>query len=102
MSNKTEIFLCRDNTDRVRVAHATTPALNTDYAVAFVKNTQPDGLTDTPLETLVNVFLPVGAAEVGLRFREAEGIDAAVEVSVSRGRPISGDHNDGAHGAVLG
>ena len=101
MSRKTQVFLSRDNTNGISVAHSTTPALNTDYAVTLVENTQSDSLANTPLETLVNIFLPVGAAEVRLGFWEFEWIHATIQMSVSRRTRISGDHNDRADRAVL-
>jgi hypothetical protein len=101
MSRKTQVFLSRNNTNGVSVAHSTTPALNTDYAVTLVENTQPDSLANTPLETLVDIFLPIRAAEVRLGLWEFERIHATVEMSVSRRSCIPGDHDDRADRAVL-
>lgn len=101
MASKAKVLLSRDNANRVRVAHPTTPSLNTDDAVAFVEDAQFDSFADTPLETLVNILLPIRAAEVRLWLWEVEGVDATVQMSVSSCRRISGDHDDGANWAVL-
>jgi hypothetical protein len=102
MSSETQVLLSRDNANGVRVAHATTPSLNTDHTVAFVEDTQLDGLTNTPLQALVDIFLPVRATEIRLWLREVEGIDTTVQMSVSSGRWVSGDHDDRADRAVFG
>jgi hypothetical protein len=84
------------------MAHAAAPALDTNHGVAFGEHAQLDGLTDAPLETLIDVFLPVDAAEVRLGFWEMEGVDAAIEVSVARSGGIPSDHDDRADWAILG
>ena len=84
------------------MAHAAAPALDTDNAVAFAEDAEFGGLADAPLETAVDVFLPVGAAEVRFGLGEAEGVDAAVEVGVAGRDGVAGHHDDGADGAVLG
>lgn len=61
---------------------ASTPALNTDNVVTVVQNAQFDGLKKTPLETAVDIFLPISIGEVGLLLRVYEGIDTTVEVGI--------------------
>jgi hypothetical protein len=99
---QSEILLSRNNADCVGVALTTAPALNTDDGLALLENTQLDGLADTPLETTVDILLPVGATEVRLGLREMEGIHATVQVRVARGRLIASDHDDRTDRAVLG
>ena len=64
------------------MAHPTTPALNTNHLIAFAQDLQLDGLLDTPLETVVNILLPILFIEVWLPLWEKERIDATVEVGV--------------------
>lgn len=69
-------------TERVRVAHSTAPALHAHDRIALVQHTQVDGVLDAPLEATVDVLLPWHLSEVGLRLVEEEGIHATVEVGV--------------------
>lgn len=62
------------------MALAPSPALNANYEVALGQDAQFDSLRYAPFETLVHVLLPIGVLEIGLRFREQEGIDSAVKV----------------------
>lgn len=48
------------------MALAATPALNTNNVVAFAQQTELDGLKNTPLQTTIDIFLPVRLVEVGL------------------------------------
>jgi len=57
---------------------------------------------ETPLDTTINVLLPVDFGEVRLGLGKEKRVYATVEMSISRGGRIPGDHDDGAHGAVLG
>lgn len=102
MSNKTKVLLSRHNANGVCIAHTSTPSLNTDDTVTLVEDAQLDGLANAPLETLVNILLPVRAAEIRLRLWEVEGINATIQMGVSSGRWISGDHDDGTDWAVFG
>ena len=61
---------------------AATPALNTDDVVAFAQHAQLDGLKNTPLETTIDIFLPVCLLKVGLLFWEIEWVDTTVEVGI--------------------
>ena len=61
---------------------APTPALNTDNVITFVQNAQLDGLEKTPLETAVDIFLPISIGEVRLLLRVYEGVDTTVEVGI--------------------
>lgn len=60
------------------------PSLNTDDIVAFAQDTELDGLGDPPLETSVDVLLPIVFVEIRLRLFEQERIDSAIEVRVLR------------------
>jgi len=64
------------------VTHASSPSLYTDYRLALTENAEVDGVLDTPLDTLVNIFLPWVLLEVGLLLGEVEGVDATVEVRI--------------------
>lgn len=61
---------------------ASTPALNADNVITFVQNAQLDRLEKTPLETAVDIFLPISIGEVGLLLRVYKGIDTTVEVRI--------------------
>lgn len=91
-----------DNAQGVGVAHTTLPALDDDDGVALSQSAKLDSVSDSPLDTLVNIFLPVDSLKVGLLLRIQERINATVQVAESRGGGVSGDHEDGADGAVLG
>lgn len=84
------------------MAQSTSPSLNANDCVALLEHVQADGVLDAPLEAVVDVLLPWSGLEVGLLHVVVEGVDAAVEVGVSRGTAVAGDHDDGADGAVLG
>jgi hypothetical protein len=99
---QSEILLSRDDTDGVGVTLTTAPALDTNDRLTLLENTQLDGLADTPLETTVNILLPVGATEVRLRLGKVERIHATIEVRIARGRLVASDHDNGTDGTVLG
>lgn len=61
---------------------ASTPALNADNVITFVQNAQLDRFEETPLETAVDIFLPISIGEVGLLLRVYEGIDTTVKVRI--------------------
>lgn len=61
---------------------AATPSLNTDHIVASGQDAELDGLRDPPLETSVDIFLPVVLVKVGLILIEQERIDAAIQVRI--------------------
>lgn len=56
----------------------------------------------SPLDTTVDILLPVDLAEIRLGLWEKERIYTTVEMGVSRGGRVPSDHDDRAHGAVLG
>ena len=87
---------------RVGVAHATLPALNHDNSLTLGKNAKLKSLGNTPLNSSVNIFLPVNLGEVWLLLWEEERIDATVQVSISGSAGVSGDHEDRADRTVLG
>lgn len=99
---KSQVVLRRHHTNGVGVAHTSTPSLNTNDALALLEHSQADCVPDTPLEAVVDVLLPWSCLEVGLLLVVVEGVYAAVQVRVSGGCSIAGDHDDGADGAVLG
>lgn len=84
------------------MAHSSSPALDANHGVALVENTELDSVHDAPLETPIDVFLPRLRVEVGLGLREEEWIHAPVKVGVSCSTSVAGDHDDGAHRAILG
>jgi len=56
---KAKVFgLGGNNAEGVGVAHAASPALDGDNGVALGKDTEVDGVLDTPSETLVDILLP--------------------------------------------
>jgi hypothetical protein len=99
---ESQILLSRHHANGVGVAHAASPALDADDTVTTLHHAQLDGLCDAPLQTLVNIQLPVLLIEIWLAFREAEGIDATVEMGISRGTFVAGDHDDWADWSIFG
>lgn len=99
---KAEVLIGRDDADGVGVAHTTSPALHTDDGIALGQYAELHGVANAPLETLVNILLPWGVLEVGLLDVVVEWPDTTVQVRVAGGATVTGDHDDGAHGAVLG
>lgn len=91
-----------DNPQGVGVTHATLPALDNDDSVVAGQNTKIQRLGHTPLDTPVNILLPVDLGKIGLFLWEVERIHTAIQVSVSGGGSATGDHEDGADRAVLG
>lgn len=84
------------------MTHTTPPSLNTNDWVTLVEDAELDGLGYTPLQTLVDILLPRSLVEVGLGFREHEWIYTAVQMAVTGGACVAGDHEDRADGTVLG
>ena len=64
------------------MAPATTPALNADHIVTPVQNAEFDCLSDPPLETSIDVFLPVRLVEIGLLLWEEKRVDATIEMRI--------------------
>lgn len=91
-----------DDAQGVGVAHATLPALDDDDGVAVGQDVELQSLLDGPLDAAVDVLLPVNLVEVGLLLVEEEGVDATVQVGEAGGGGVTGNHEDGADGAVLG
>ena len=52
------------------MSHAASPSLHTDHWLALVQDTEFDALLDTPLQAVVDIFLPIGLVEVRLFLRE--------------------------------
>ena len=119
---KAKVLLGGDNTNSVGVSHTTAPALDTDDGVALVDNTELETVVDRPLKATVDILLPDLDVEVGLLLGEEEGPHTTVQVGVlkifslvwfwirgselvptyARGGVVTSDHQNGAHGAVLG
>lgn len=91
-----------DDPQGVGVTHATLPALNNDDGVVLGQDVEFLSPRHGPLDTAVDILLPVNLGEVGLFFGEVEGVHATVQVSVPGGAGVTGHHEDGAHGTVLG
>ena len=97
-----KVKLRRHDAESVGVAETTPPALDANDSIALLEHTKLESVADTPLETLVDILLPGNLLEVGLLFVVVEGVDTAVQVRVARGDGVTGDHDNGADGAVLG
>lgn len=91
-----------DDPQGVGVTHTTLPALDNDNGVVLGQDVQLHGLGNTPLDTAVDILLPVNLGEIGLRLVEVEGVHATVQMAVPGGAGIPGHHEDGAHRPVLG
>lgn len=59
-----------------------TPSLNTDDIVPFGQDTELDGLGDSPLETSVDVLLPIVFVEIGLGLLKKEWVDATIQMRI--------------------
>lgn len=82
MRIKTEILLSRYDTDGVGVATTAAPALHANDRVTLGEDTKVDGALDAPLETLVDVFLPLNRLVVWLFLGKEEWPDTTVQVRV--------------------
>ena len=83
---ESQVLLGRYDADGIGVTHTTTPALDTNHWITFGEDIELDSFCDTPLETIVNIFLPIGLVEVRFTLWEQERIDAAVKVRVLEGQ----------------
>lgn len=100
---KTEVVdIGLDDAEGVGVTHTALPALNNDNGLALVENVEGNGVAETPLDATINILLPVDLAKVGLGLGEKEGVDTTVKMGEPRSRIVPGDHDNGAHRAVLG
>lgn len=97
-----QVLLRRNHADGVCVALAASPALDSNNAITFTQDSQLDPFVDPPLKALINVLLPVDTTKVWFRFGKVARIHSSIEVSVSRGRSISRDHDDRAYWPVFG
>ena len=77
---ETQVLFCGDNTNGIGVSLSSAPALNTDDHISFLENTQIDGFLDTPLESAVDIFLPVRFLKVWLVLWEQEWVYTAVQM----------------------
>lgn len=91
-----------DDSEGVGVTHAALPALDNDNGVTGGENVELESVVDGPLDSTIDILLPVNLGEVGLGLGEQEGVHATVQMGESRCCGASGDHEDGAHGSVLG
>jgi len=102
LPSKTQILPGRHNTNSVRVALPAPPSLNTNNHVILAQHAQIDRALDPPLQTPIDVFLPINAFVIGFLLWEEERVDAPVKVGVTRGGCVASDHYDGADGTVFG
>ena len=102
LTNSEVLGVGLDNSESVGVTHTALPALDNDDGVAGGQDVKLKSVVDSPLDTAVNILLPVDLSKVGLLLREQEGVDATVQMGESRCCRASGDHEDGADGSVLG
>lgn len=90
-----------ENSESVGVAKTTGPSLDGDNNIALVKNTKSNSLIHTPLESLLNIVLPLGrVGSSGLVVDE--GVDASVQMGESSGLCVSSHHKNGTVGSILG
>ena len=75
-----QVLLCRNDTDGVGVSLPTAPALYTDNHFSFTENAQINGPLDTPLESAVDIFLPIRFFKVWFVLWEQEWVYAAVQM----------------------
>ena len=91
-----------NDTEGVGVTHTTLPALNNDNSLTFLENVEGNGVAESPLDTAINILLPVDLAKVGLGLGEKEGVDTTVKMGEPGSRVVPGDHDNGSDRAVLG
>lgn len=61
---------------------ATAPTLDADDVVATGQNAEIDGFANPPLETSIDILLPIILAEVGLFLWEDEGINTSIQMGI--------------------
>lgn len=83
------------------MAETTGPSLDGDNNVALVENAKSNSLVHSPLESLLDIVLPLGRVG-GSGLMVDEGVDASVQMGESGGLGVSGHHQNGAVGPVLG
>src|SRR5436305_13635666 len=67
---------------RVCVTHATFPAVYTHYNITLRQYVKVHGLSNSPLKTAVNIFLPNSNTEIRHLLREQEWVDTTIQVGV--------------------
>lgn len=77
-----KVWQSRNNSNRVCVAFAATPTLDTYHFVTLAKNPKLDRLLYTPRQTLVHVFLPIRFVEVRFLFWKQEWVYSTIQVGV--------------------
>ncbi|KAI6766123.1 hypothetical protein HG530_007193 [Fusarium avenaceum] len=102
LANTEVLGVSLDDAEGVGVTHSALPALDNDDGVAGGQDVELKSVVDSPLDSSIDILLPVDLSEVGLGLREQEGVDATVQMGESRCCGASGHHEDGAHGTVLG
>lgn len=80
LSRKAQILPRRYTANRVGVAFTTAPSLDTDDHVTLFQYAEVNGGLDAPLQTAINILLPVGFTEVGLLLGEEERIHPAIQM----------------------
>jgi hypothetical protein len=73
-----EILISGDDAHGVRMTLAATPALDSDDLISLVEHPEADSLGDTPLQTVIDVLLPVCVIIIRLLPGKQEWIDTAV------------------------
>lgn len=79
---KTEIILCRNDSNGVGMAHATAPTLNANDRITFSQDVELDCPANAPFESIIHVFLPVFLAEIRLLLIKQEWIHPTIQVRV--------------------
>lgn len=90
-----------ENSESVSVAKTTGPSLDSNDNIALVKNAKSNGLVHSPLESLLDIVLPLGRVG-GSSLLVDEGVDASEQMGESGGLCVPGNHKNGAVGSVLG
>src|SRR4051812_815929 len=75
-------LLCSWYNLRVCVTHATFPALHTHHSITLGQYVKAHGLTNSPSETAIDIFLPNCNTEIRLLLRKQEWVDTAIQVGV--------------------
>lgn len=83
------------------MAETSGPSLDGDNNVALVENSESNSLVHSPLESLLDIVLPLGRVG-GSSLLVDEGVDTSVQMGESGSSGVSGDHQNGTVGSVLG
>lgn len=81
-TGKAEVLIPSDDAHGIGMALAATPTLNGNDLIPGVEHPKANRLTDTPLQPLIHIFLPVGLIKVRLPSGMKEWIDAAIQMRI--------------------